>query len=517
MRIKEYERIDGARPPSTRPKFASADATRFSAVRLVASMQEALGGDLLDSVMLSREVRAFASVLTHDLPAPLRLLARDVLTRADRALLTLALEVAEREGFGVAEVTKLVVDLTTHRMLEQGLSRPVFGAREAQGEPGLRVPAARATHVLSLPELGHADEEIARAILTTGGLRETSLDRGFVRALLEPSALPGRSVSLAFVQRLVAVSSPAVELEDGASAQIRPGLALAAREARTVLSRALTALALPAFELDAAADAAFTIGASLFRTRAHASFVDDPARMEQSFARPLLALSRADRVLLRAIYAAEHAGGRDLALADDVVVAVARFRGAERAANAEVLPPLRARQALAAARVARTRSAPIPTNHVPAQTQQSDPDVQAPLRSFGSVAQVAERLFGTVRRLAPASTPPTFPSSSMPAPLDQAGATASREGTSVMPPGLPRPLDLAQALGLSVLVAELDARVRRARRLRLTRRRRAPERLAHSAAEPDAEVAPVKEESARRRARWQTLLARRRTRPRRER
>jgi hypothetical protein len=277
-------------------------------------------------ISLSGKVLALSAALTPEL-LDLRALALDTaLTAEDRLLLAKLSELASAEQMDPGEVARLALDLSRYR---------------ARAE----APQAPAPALLELPTFSTHDEALARTILASVALRASALERGFVRALLDPDQTREHVVDFAFLRRALVALSPARD------AALDPGVSFERRDARTALARALELLALPRTELPEAARGA-ELGAALLRQRLPALLArahDDGATASgapsatpdaaqalprqdagPSTGAARLPLTRSDRALLGLLYAAARGRGQDPSAVDEVARALVRLRVLER-------------------------------------------------------------------------------------------------------------------------------------------------------------------------------------------
>ncbi len=562
MQIKPAEGVEAARLGSVRPASVgqlTSDAQTRST-----------------SVSLSSAARAYATALTDALPLAEALRLYDILTDDDRAVLAWAAEFAHVQGIDLGEVRRLVVDLFAYRAkrvaerepqrADAGVTAPMAEDLPAsEGEPLARPHAGQAP--LVLPTFTPRDEALARTILASLAIRDTLLDRGFVRALLEPDLHPAHTVDFEFLSRIVVALSPT------RSEALDATVSFASREARSELARALDALNIAAADLAAVLPAVVRDGPALLRRR----LLDlEPGQTGAAPAsaswRTLLQLTRNDRAVLSLLYVGARERGAEMNAVDDFARALLALRAAERAEAASLRgrpppgdpaggqgarPPESAAPRLprAAADVAPSllqAAGPAPSSprlaeeaaparpladaapHEladavafstraqggrPAPSEElSERTVPSVARGYGSATQLAARASGSYRsltrldaRLGPnlnTDAPVSHGAGALALPWHgQAGAFQSSIPASA------RPFDIAQAMGLSALVGQLHARSLRARRPRLSNQRdgiRAIDGLREVVRETDADRTNEDGSSRRRRALWQALLQRRR-------
>jgi hypothetical protein len=483
---------------------------------------------------LSSGARALADAAAQRLPADVGQHVSELLTAHDRLMLSWISDLAQNHGFDQEDLSKLLVDLIAYRdqqlapgelgSLSSALSRAAeHGARALSSVALAQAPGTEAP--LSLLRFSARDEALARTILSSFALRDTLVDHGFVRALLDPDRHGTHAVDFAFLRRVVLALSPAHA--DGA---VDPGMSFARRDAREQLSTALSSLGLPAAQLTPYLAEAAEHGAGLLHERVSTVlFSGESARSAHAV---LATLTRNDRALLGLLYVAARARGVPVGLVDEVARALVVLREATRAPAARapsvaseehgrtVLSPAgseasprassapsdqtrtressapsaqagpragsaasaqtgprasRAPSSEAGLRASSPASASVapPASRVPSAqvgpqissplgastadegsanelwrgvAQHDDALSQpAPLRSFASAAQIAARLVGSYRSLAPVG------------------------GPSMSAQVLVRPLNLAEALGLSGLISELNVRAQRKRRWRRQR------------------------------------------------
>jgi len=446
------------------------------------------------SVSLSSGARALAEAAAQRLPSEVGKHVFDLLTADDRRMLTWTSDLARTHGFAEDDLSKLVVDLIAYR--DQQLTLGDMGSLSS----ALKLAAERGARELSSVELAQAgvpaaplallsfsarDETLARTILSSFALRDTMIDHSFVRALLDPDRHGTHAVDFAFLRRVVVALSPAHS--DGA---VDIDMSFARRDAREQLAAALSSLGLHAAELGPYLAEAAEHGPALLHERiAKVLFGPASGRPAQAV---LATLTRNDRALLGLLYVAARARGVSVGLVDDVARALVALRDAAR-------PPAARAASVASEARARTLLPPLATDSMfPASSapgaslaprasgvpgSQAGPRVSeptsastahelsrneragdvppyddalaqaAPARRFGSAAQIAARLVGSYRSLAPVG------------------------GPSIAAQALLRPLNLAEALGLSGLISELNLRALRRRRLRRRRWRGASKTL----------------------------------------
>jgi hypothetical protein len=261
MQIKPYDPALTPNPASVRPSdVAQLTAQTQQLIERLAHAAHA------DSVSLSSAVRGLNSALSQALPTldPARI--AELLTPGDRFVLVRALELVEHEKLDPKEVQRLLIDMARYRAGERTLAQAgAFerrldtkitralsealpqGERATAREPALAQHAAeRAGQRLTLATFSTRDEALARRILTSFALRETALDPGFVRALIDPDRSPTHAVDFAFLRRLVVALSPSQS--EGADAKV----SLGPRLARSQLAEAFARLPLSASDLPAA-------------------------------------------------------------------------------------------------------------------------------------------------------------------------------------------------------------------------------------------------------------------------
>ncbi|MET0283080.1 MAG: hypothetical protein ABW352_01365 [Polyangiales bacterium] len=432
------------------------------------------------TVLLSEETRALNATLTRSLSDIANLRLTDVLTQEDKLLIAWANELASAEGIDASEVTNLVRELGRYRAQE------LAGQRAGLAIDNTGTTAAR---LVSLPSFTPREEAQARAILFGMATTQGSLDAGFVRTLLEPQLRSERSVSLSFLQRMVAALPPGSS--DGVG---ELDTLYARRDARVALAGALDKLALPVAELTPSVERVLE-GAELLRARAPQLGVS-PWTL-------LTTLTRNDRALVGLLYASQAERGGNLRVVDDVTRSLVAFR------NPAVATPERAgltsgvMRSLVPSRgdsmlPARASVVPAPQSFVEAT---EEPVLQ---RGYGSAMQLAAKAAVAYRSVAPprpTSVPP-------PALRELPIMSSVQRGEAVAPP----PFNLVQALGLSALVAEAHTQAMRARRRRLRGKRELEvDAIAdmQGAYEPSAEAEHDPTHDARRHARWRRLARRR--------
>lgn len=556
MLVKPYDAALTTNPASVRPP----DVAQLTAQteRLIEGLARAAQAD---NVSLSSAVRGLNSTLSQALPEldPDRIF--ELLTPNDRFVLVRALELAEHEKLDAKEVQRLLVDLARYRaterlandgsreQLDTKTTRALLAALPGNGRRGER---------LALASFSARDEALARRILSSYALRDSAVDPGFVRALVDPDRNPTRAVDFAFLRRLVVALSPSQS--EGVDGKV----SLGPRVARAQLAEAFARLGLNAADLPSATRETLAQGRTLLKQRI--AQLDANAVSGNKGENPLFALLRAnDRSLLGMLYLAAAQKRSDLRAVDDVARALIELRTAERAARSGTasLPSLipvasgesqapkaqtgapTADPANASARPrppsgTYTRASMIPSAlPVPlasdaaleaepglvlaAELANSDSLMPPAARSFGSTSQLAARAAGSYRSLAP--PPPAQPdATALPsapglaalaaslAPEHALSTTTSAQQAS----SLARPLDLSQALGLGALIEHARARKKLPKRLKLP----ALDRSVHGVSAPRA--APPEAEAddplltttrrERRRVRWQLLIQRRKRR-----
>lgn len=496
------------------------------------------------TIAISSEVRALVSALTRSLQGTAASLNHDILTHADRLMLACALELVHAQGADLAELEGLVRDLAAHRLAALARAQVAAGPAEAPAAAGaagapaevlagaVSVGADTLDAQLSLPRFSDADEAAARTLLSRLALRDTQVDRGFVRALLDPDVRPTHAVRIAFLDRVVTALSPA-----HADARVDPALSFVRRDARLALGDAVAALALSPAELSRDLAVRAPLGIDLLRARARLLDAAAPDADAGVAWRVLVKLTRDDRAVLGMLYAATQARGGDLRAVDDVLTALVALRTEEQAERAATATPARLQtptvmSADAADGEWATRAnAGTPTSEplrthlaaraddasvLPAERAQSLVQGSVPeesfVRSFGSATQIAARLHASYRR--PASwaplgggAPSAPPGAHAGAPA--AGAAQSPLGEGAVAPFVSPPLHLAEALGLAALVSGLHAQSLRARRLRSARGRAPTMQVGMDAAGPAHDEQLVDERVKRRRARWRRFARRR--------
>jgi hypothetical protein len=496
-----------------------------------------------DHVSLSSAVQDLASALKAALPRldPARL--SELLTPRDRFLLTRALEIVRAENLEPGEVRNLVLDLYRYRAIE--LAEPQIGAQLSGHASSVHAleGARRSAPPLSLPSFAQGEEAIAREILSSLPRRDTSLDREFVRALLDPARQPGHAVDFAFLRRLV----HAVAGSDGSSSPL--SASLAPRLARAALADAITALTLTQADLPATSPEISARGRALLNARLSA--------LPESVAttKPLVFSLRAnDRALLGVLYLAAEARGLAPSLVDQVargLIALRAAESAERSARHLPLPssaPDAARAASGqAAQEAETSTSALPladgrlpallqprlpresrhsfeqlpraldaaaeVTHEAQRARESGDEASSGPRAYGSFSQIAAKVRDSYRSLAPIALPTELVA-------EQLATTRALEATprsaqqATVPLSVARPLDLSQALGLGALIAEMRRQAGRgAQRLRQRQPSLAIRAVAAapgSAGEAEADDPIFDDSRRRRRSRWHLLVERRR-------
>ncbi|HEX5660814.1 MAG TPA: hypothetical protein VFX59_26655 [Polyangiales bacterium] len=431
MRIKMTDGAEGTRLPSWRPPQVA---------QLTAEAKP------VATVVVSEQTRALAATLTRSLSDIVSLRLQDLLTQEDRLLIAWATEFAKAEGVELDEVGKLTSDLARYRAQE------LVGARPDLMVENLRY--AVDTVMLSLPRFTPREEAQARAILFGLATTQSTLDTGFVSALLDPDVRREGGVSLGFVQRIVAALPPG-KSESLAGLDV----VFARRDARVTLATTLERLALPAADLGRPSLERVELGDLILRERARLV-------TPQSAYQLLTTTTRNERALLGLLYVSQEERGADLRQVDDVARALVALRSA-------------------------------------GQPRASMPVPEAP-RAVASPIHLAAKAAVAYRSVAPPRP------NSIPPP-----AGAVQLAPPSLRPDAPIPtavFNLAQALGLSSLVAEAHTQALRARRRRFVRRRDESIQGAAGVRENQPEAHDEDLRDARRAARWRRLLRRRRSR-----
>jgi hypothetical protein len=428
----------------------SAQSVRFSSVPPLEVRTLAQAPVEASNVSLSSAVRALADAAAQRLPSTTALHVFDLLTADDRRMLASTSDLARAHGFALEDLSKLVVDLIAYRdqqlaagELGSSLSAALKSAAQ-RGDPERSAPARPASAAetpalpLSLLSFSARDEALARSILSSMALRDTLIDHDFVRALLDPDRLATHAVDFAFLQRVVVALSPA-----HADTAVAVEISFARRNARARLSDALSLLGFTTHDLSRFVSEAAEHGAQLLHRRvSRVLFGADSAA--RTFA-VLTTLTRNDRSLLGLLYVASRARRVDLALVDDVARALLSFREVERAPVERGNAARNSLRPDAAHAAARAGLLPAATSSSSESWQDSVPPgerlSQAPAaRRFGSVSQLAARMVGSYRSLAPVSLSPA--------------------------PVVTRPFNLVEALGLGSSISELYRKLLRRRRPR---------------------------------------------------
>ncbi len=445
MRIRLNDVAEGTRLPSWRPpQVAQPTLPETQAKQVV-------------TVVVSEQIRALAGALAERLSDIGLLSLQGTLTQEDRLLIVWAAELARAGGIDAEEVAKLTVDLARYR------------AREVAP----RSADVRDTVTLTLPRFAPREEAQARAILFGMATTQGTLDRGFVSALLDPTLRTRESVSLAFLQRIVAALPP------GTSESLAGlDLVYARRDAHAALGNALDDLALPAAKLVQPTSERVELGSSLLRERTRA--LTSPWQLPTT-------TTRNDRALLGLLYVSQQQRAGDLHLVDDVARALVALRTAGVAPRPSV------------------PSAPrVPSFERPLVELPPNEVLQAeelPL-ALGSAMHLAAKAAVAYRSVAPPRP------NTVPPPM---GAALPRPPSLRPEPSAPSTLfNFAQALGLSALVADAHTQALRARRRRFARRRDGDDSI-----QDTAEARATQEETghdpthtARRHARWRRLRRR---------
>jgi hypothetical protein len=471
MRIKMTDGAESTRLPSWRPPQVA---------QLTAEAKQVV------TVLVSEQTRALNATLTRSLTDIATLGLHDVLTQDDRLLIAWASELAKAEGVDLEEVTKLTSDLARYRAQELAGVRPDLSV-ETSGFPAreqnlANVRSAVDSLLLSLPRFAPREEAQARAILFGLATTQNTLDAGFVSALLDPDVRRENGVSLGFLQRIVAALPP------GKSHSLAGlDVVFARRDARAALVTSLDRLALPTAKLVRPSPERVELGDLILRDRAQRVTPQSPYRL-------LTNTTRNDRALLGLLYVSQEERGGDLRHVDEVARALVALRSAGQARpavarhEARALPSEQARPAFS-------------SGVVPARAG----DSEAP-RTFGSAIHLAAKAAVAYRSVAPPR------SNSIP----PAGAAPLPPPPSLRPEALPSAtmFNLAQALGLSALVADAHTQALRARRRRFVRRRVGVDAIdaiedTAGARETQAETDEDPAHSARRHARWRRLARRR--------
>jgi hypothetical protein len=426
MRIKLTDVAEGSRLPAWRPPQVA---------QLTAEAKQVV------TVVLSEEMKALSSTLTRSLSDISSI--QDVLTQDDRLLIAWAGELAKAEGLDPSELPKLVADLSRYRVQE------LSGQRVDLTLENVRRPDV--TAMLSLPSFSPREEAQARAILFGLATTRGTIDPTFVKALLEPDLRSADSVSLGFVQRMIAAMPPG--RSDGVG---ELGAIYARRDARVALVNALEALALPVAKLGKPTPERVELGAVIVRDRAAQITPRSPLQL-------LTTTSRSDRLLLGMLYVSQTERRGDPRVVDEVARALVTLRSGVRPVVAPTAPP------------------------------------SSPLSSPIHLAAKAAVAYRSVAPPRPNSVPP-------PALRDLYTPATSQRPSAVEV----APFNLAQALGLSALVADAHTQAMRARRRRFARKRQDDEiRDAAAAQETPADTENDPSHLARTHARWRRLVRRR--------
>jgi hypothetical protein len=400
MRIKMTEVAESTRLPSWRPPQVA---------QLTAEAKQVV------TVVVSEQTRALAATLTRSLSDIANL--PDLLTQDDRLLIAWVAEVARSEGLDGDEVSKLTANLAQYRAQELVGAQPAL--ERGMVETGL----------LTLPRFAPREEAQARAILFGLATTQSTLDAGFVNALLDPDLRPRGGVSLGFLQRVVAALPP------GASERLA-GLdtAYARRDARVSLVSALDRLALPTAALVTPTAERVQLGDVILRERARLMTPQSAWQLPTT-------TTRDDRALLGLLYVSQDVRGGDLRHVDDVARALVTLRSVDTLhAPARMdqqptrLDPPRMAPSIAPGRPdeaepsAARRSAPAEQTWVSQEVRggdlRRDDDVArglVPLRS-GDAMHAPARMDHPPTHLDPPRMAPSIP----PARSDDAGPSAAR-------------------------------------------------------------------------------------------
>lgn len=456
----------------------------------------------LATVTLSDAGKAIAASLSQLALATGNEATMVLLTLDDRALLSLASRLAEERGLDPAEVPKLAFDLFTFRLDEQ---RP----RPAP------TPAAPGQLQL-LPALSPRDEIIARSILGSLAMRDTLVSRAFLTSVLDPDRGSAPRVDLEFLRKVVLASSRSHQ--DGA---LDPEANFGHRDARAAVASAVAELASRLVVPDDLPASSLRLGRALLRHRL--APLESPERGSGS---PLVALNVEDRKLLGLLFAAAERQGAGLHRVDALAHALASLRRAEaqgasrpavasdamspQSASGEARGPVRSGSSAGMRTVLTPQggAADVPLHELMA----SHPDVSELHAGAGA---------GSAGSGAPLSYPPPgfTDARDLAHPvltLFQSGAhlAAKSRGSyqSLAPPSAPPPdlhagvlpLDLAQALGVSLLLGRL-------REQRPLRRKRVSRKLHALHGEESLSVERADHvQASRLRKRWMSLSSRRR-------